>query len=106
VRYIDLSVQLLPHVFIKSLPFSVDFNAVGALRRLRVNLNEFYLATNLLMGMIMCRGILFVFCFSLLSVFYSISFHSIAFFLTRSDISADKCLFVPQYTAGSLSYSY
>jgi len=40
----------------------------------------------------------------LLSVFYSIAFHSIAFSLTRADINAGNSLSVPQYTAIPLSY--
>jgi len=43
--------------------------------------------------------------FCLLSVFYSASFRSIAFSLTRSDISAGNSLSVPQYTAIPLSYT-
>ena len=40
----------------------------------------------------------------MLSVFYSIAFRTIAFSLTRSNISAEKSLSVPQYTAVPLFY--
>jgi len=50
--------------------------------------------------MLVCSGFYSYFvCFILLSVFYSIAFRSIAFSLTRSDISAGNSLSIPQYTA-------
>ena len=55
------------------------------------------------MCMIMCSEFYSHFvCFTLLSVFSSIAFRSIAFSLTRSDTSAGNNLSVPQYTAVDL----
>jgi len=56
--------------------------------------------------MIVCSGFYSYFvCFSSLSIFYSSSFRSIAFSLTRSDICAGNSLSVPQYTAVPLFYT-
>ena len=81
-----------------SLPFSVDFSTLSAFKRSlqRVNLNEFLTVYKSVDVYDYVQWILFVFCFSLLSVFHSVAFRSIAYSLTRSDISAGNSLFVPQ----------